>query len=537
MNRLLSLAFATLLSEDLACIAAGALVASGDVRTLDAIAACAVGIYAGDLGLWLAGRVLGARVLAWPRVSTRLPAGGPARFEAWFDQHARVAILGSRFAPGTRLPLYLAAGACRTSFFRFAIWSAVAAAAWTPVLVGVTAIAGEHVSERIAATLAVGRWGSLIAVLFGLVFWSVGRRVVNASASLRARQRLAAAIARVWRWEFWPMCIFYAPVCVWIAWLALRHGGYRTLTAANPGMPDGGVVGESKFEILSRLPAGVTIPAALIDAGAPQIRMAAVEACVRDRGWTFPLIMKPNVGQRGTGVRLVPSIPAAADYLASMPARVVVQPYHPGPFEAGVFYYRRPGEARGRILAITDKHFPEVTGDGQSSIEDLVWSHPRYRMQAGTFLARLGDRRDDIPASGARVPLGIAGNHAQGTMFTDGLWMKTAALEERIDAIARRYPGFFIGRYDIRYADRAAFMAGRDLAIVELNGATAECTNVYDPQGSLAAAYRLLFLQWRLVFEIGAENRRLGARATTRRRLFELLRQHLTATTPFAVSD
>jgi len=115
--------------------------------------------------------------------------------------------------------------------------------------------------------------------------------------------------------------------------------------------------------------------------------------------------------------------------------------------------------------------------------------------------------------------------------------MITSALEARIDAIARQYPGFFIGRFDIRYAERVAFMAGRDLAIVELNGATAECTNVYDPQASLWSAYRQLFLQWRLVFEIGAANRRLGAPAATSRRLYGLLRDHFTMTTPFAVSD
>ncbi|HYT66861.1 MAG TPA: VTT domain-containing protein, partial [Vicinamibacterales bacterium] len=340
MNLLLSLALGTFMSEDLACLAAGALVSRGDLRAVDATAACAAGIYIGDLGLWLTGRLLGARALAWPRVSALLPESGPARFAAWFDQHARGAIIGSRFTPGTRLPLYVAAGACGTSFVRFAIWSAVAVAAWTPILVGTTAVAGEHLASRVAAALAAGRFVTLLTVVLLLVFWRGGRRVVAFSSSMRGRQRLAAAVARVWRWEFWPMWIFYAPVGLWTTWLALRHGGYRTLTAANPGMPDGGVVGESKFEILSRLPADAVIPAFLIEPGYEAERMAAFESCLRDRGWTFPIVMKPDVGQRGTGVRLVQSASAAAEYLAGMPDRVLVQPYHPGPYEAGVFYYR-----------------------------------------------------------------------------------------------------------------------------------------------------------------------------------------------------
>ena len=227
----------------------------------------------------------------------------------------------------------------------------------------------------------------------------------------------------------------------------------------------------------------------------------------------------------------------AVEYLRRMPGAVLAQPYHPGPFEAGIFYYRLPEWTTGRILAITDKHFPVVTGDGRSSIEDLIWAHGRYRMQAETFLARLGPRRHDVPARGVCVRLGIAGNHAQGAMFTDGFWMCTPALAARVDAIARQHPGFFIGRFDVRYGNREEFMAGRDLAIVELNGATAECTNIYDPASSLFAAYRTLFLQWRLVFTIGAANRRSGRPASSTERLLALVRAHLRSSTPFPVSD
>jgi hypothetical protein len=256
-----------------------------------------------------------------------------------------------------------------------------------------------------------------------------------------------------------------------------------------------------------------------------------------EHDWAFPVILKPDVGQRGSGVRLVRDVVEADSYLRAVEGPVVVQPYHPGPFEAGVFYYRFPDSRRGRILCITDKTFPAVIGDGRSAIEDLVWAHPRYRMQAATFMARLGRRRHDVPPAGVTVSLGIAGNHAQGAMFTDGSALITPALEARIDAIARSHHGFYVGRFDVRYRDRDAFMAGEDLAIVELNGATAECTNIYDPNGSLVDAYRQLFRQWRLVFEIGAGNRRRGCRASSPKRLRALLRAHLTTRPPLPVSD
>ena len=113
----------------------------------------------------------------------------------------------------------------------------------------------------------------------------------------------------------------------------------------------------------------------------------------------------------------------------------------------------------------------------------------------------------------------------------------TPALERRIDDIAQRMPGFFIGRFDVRYSSVERFKAGEDLAIVELNGATAESTNIYDPDGSLFHAYRTLFRQWSLVFAIGAANRRLGAEATPARRLIRLAVAHLISSPALTLSD
>jgi hypothetical protein len=50
------------------------------------------------------------------------------------------------------------------------------------------------------------------------------------------------------------------------------------------------------------------------------------------------------------------------------------------------------------------------------------------------------------------------------------------------------------------------------MKIVELNGVTSEATHIYDPKFSLFDAYRVLFQQWRIAFEIGDLNRARGIR-------------------------
>jgi hypothetical protein len=334
-------------------------------------------------------------------------------------------------------------------------------------------------------------------------------------------------------WEFWPAWLFYAPVGAAVAALAARYG-LRALTAANPGLPDGGLVGESKAEILSLLPAAWTIPFELVRAGTAA---ADVEARICAREWSYPLVAKPDVGQRGSGVRRVHNSDELHRYLARYRGDVLLQPWHAGPYEAGIFYVRRPGEARGRIFSLTDKRFPFVLGDGASTVAQLIATHPRYRRQAGVFLRRLGSAAARVLADGERLALGVVGNHAQGTMFVDGAALITAALEARIDAIARAVPGFFVGRFDVRYTDVEQFKAGTDLAIVELNGVSAESTNIYDPSRTLLAAYRTLFVQWRTVFEIGLMNLRRGHRGVAPRRLLALTWAHVSDTRSFPVSS
>jgi membrane protein DedA with SNARE-associated domain len=277
ISQLVALAIGTLVSEDLTCIGAGLLIAHGVLGTLPAIAACVSGIYAGDLALWVAGRSLGSRVLEWRRIRDVLPPEGIEQFRAWFNAHAAASILGSRFAPGTRLPLYVAAGAVRTSFREFAVWSLLAVSIWTPMLVGISALLGEAVASRIAMWVAVGRSLVVGLALIGLAGW----RLTFLMSTKRGRQKAIASVSKTWRWEFWPMWLFYAPVALWTVWLALRYRGFGTVAAANPGMPDGGIVGESKFEILSRLPVNTTVPSAIVEPDRADLRLERLDRLLR----------------------------------------------------------------------------------------------------------------------------------------------------------------------------------------------------------------------------------------------------------------
>lgn len=156
MLTFVSLMAATLVSEDLTCITAGLLVQRGQMDAAAAIAACAIGIVAGDIGLWGLGRLFGRAALEWSWIARRVDPAHCDQLRSWLDRRAGWAIVASRFLPGTRLPLYVVAGFVRLSGAVFAFWALVGSLLWTPAVVLLTARLGDAFVVRIAPLVGAG---------------------------------------------------------------------------------------------------------------------------------------------------------------------------------------------------------------------------------------------------------------------------------------------------------------------------------------------------------------------------------------------
>jgi membrane protein DedA with SNARE-associated domain len=125
------LAASTLVSEDAATLTAGALVAANTMPATAAIGWVAFGIWLGDLGLFAIGRLARRRPAIARWVDRRWSIERLSAMEERFNRSAPFAILGSRFLPGTRMLLYVAAGLLRVNAATFAVSAAVASMGWT----------------------------------------------------------------------------------------------------------------------------------------------------------------------------------------------------------------------------------------------------------------------------------------------------------------------------------------------------------------------------------------------------------------------
>jgi hypothetical protein len=295
-------------------------------------------------------------------------------------------------------------------------------------------------------------------------------------------------------------------------------------TVANPSFPGGGFYGESKAEILAlavrHVPEWVAPFVKLTRAdGAPaDLPAARARECdaamstLAAHGLSLPVVAKPDLGCRGAGVQLIRGPEDLGRYLAGFPrgASLLLQKLVPFEGEAGIFYCRRPGEDAGRIVSITLKYFPYVYGDGRRTLRQLILDEPRAGRLSHLYLRRHGARLDEVPAPGEAIRLAFAGSHSRGAIFRNGTHLVTREMEARFDAIAKRLPEFHFGRFDVRFENFADVQLGRGFTIVEINGAGAESTHIWDRRTGLLEAWRDLMRQYRWLFEIGHANRARG---------------------------
>ena len=351
-------------------------------------------------------------------------------------------------------------------------------------------------------------------------------RLAASVADYRSRRAWVGRWRRLTRWEFWPMWFVYPPVVAYIVWLAVKHRSLTVFTACNPGIIGGGFVGESKSDILRRIAAvdeHVVPPFTVVpyDATSP---LAGRFADAHIAQYGYPVVIKPDQGQRGEGVTIARTRDAVIRAIDTRTTDLILQRYVDG-CEFGVFYYRHPDHASGHIFAITEKRLQTVEGDGRRTVERLILDHPRAVAVATHYMKANAERLEWIPPAGERVQLSELGVHSRGAIFLDGARLKTEALTAALDRFARNIDGFYFGRFDVRSESAETFASGR-FHVIELNGVTSEATSIYDPRNSLWTAYRVLFAQWRIAFEIGAANLRRGATATSLTALAGLVRAY-----------
>jgi hypothetical protein len=309
-------------------------------------------------------------------------------------------------------------------------------------------------------------------------------------------------------WEFWPWQIVYFPVILYYIWLAIKARSLFFFYSTNPGIESGGLLAESKNDILKLIPHGLKPKTLYFRAitGYDEVISALEKTKMH-----FPVICKPDYGERGWKVEKINDTHELQKYVGQIRIDFLIQEFIDKAIELGIFYIRMPNEEHGKITSIVQKELLCILGDGESTIREIMKRSPRNML----YLSQVHDRHPDllnlVPDKGQKIELVPIGNHSRGTTFFNGNHLITEKLERTFDALSSKINGFYYGRFDIRCDNIHDLYEGKGFKILELNGAKSEPAHIYHPGFPILEAYKILIHHWNLIYQIAKINRENGS--------------------------
>lgn len=311
---------------------------------------------------------------------------------------------------------------------------------------------------------------------------------------------------RLKSWEYWPFWVVQLPLVLYWLWLSLRARSLLFFSGSNPSIVLGGMLGESKFSILKRVPDHLIPKTIFIEM---PITLNDVMKAIDKNNLQFPLVFKPDIGERGFMVKRIYSIEDAEFYLRDVKVNFLVQELIDLPIESGVFYTRFPDEPDGKVTSLVFKEMLSVAGDGESTVQQLIFKKERAKLQWETLKATHRPILTNVIPAGQTLELNPIGNHCLGTKFLDGNQQITDELSRTFDSISKQIDGFYFGRIDLKCASLEDLTTG-NVKIMEVNGCGAEPSHIYQPGFSLWKAYEVLFMHWKNIFIISNQTKKRG---------------------------
>ncbi len=513
-----------------------------------------LGIVTGDLLIYGLGHM--AQKNKWLR--SRIIGPKVERVQRWLETHLVRVLVLCRITPGLLFPTFVACGWFRIPLPRFATVSILAGAIYSSIVLTLVILFGDLVLDN----LGYWAWGALALIIVGFAvrnsfksrwskttekamgdlppsFFSIFKKYMPALKNkFHGMPSLDDLKKRVSVAEHIPNSILYIPVGLYYLFLGVRYRSLTLPSASNPNIETGGFMGESKGSVMDQVgreqQSWIAEFVTMHRNGAPSdVDLQNALSLMKRKNLEFPVVAKPDIGWNGYGVRLIEDENNLKQYISVFPhnEKIILQRPVTHDGEAGIFYVRIPGETTGKIFSITLRYFPFVTGDGKSTLRELISNDDRTKLRAGFYLGdkpeHVGFANEDldhIPKDGELVRLSFIGSLRVGGLYRNASHLITPELSGRFDEIARSMPEFYFGRFDIRFESVDSLMKGEGFSIIEINGAGAEAIQAWDPNVPLFKLYREFFKSYKLLFRIGNLNRARGYKPMTLRAFLRAVR-------------
>lgn len=270
--------------------------------------------------------------------------------------------------------------------------------------------------------------------------------------------------------------ISYIPqVLIWL-FFSIRARSFTFFSAVNPEINLGGLFNYSKWGILKYLPEEYLPKTILVNL--PEENTVVSKEI--DKIINYPIVIKPDLGERGRGVAIIKNQIALKNSLELLPpGKYLIQEYIDYENEIGVMYVKLPGTKKGTITSLAFKTM-------------------------GT---------DKI------------GNMTHGAKIFNACSLISEDLTNRIEFLSSFIPKFYFGRFDIKVKNIISSADNWELKIIEINGANSQPLHMYDPNIKFPQEIKITFKNWLMLFRISRINHSNGFQYTS---IIEVLKEFLT---------
>lgn len=133
--------------EDIMLLAAGVLVHRGEASYVEALIACAIGVFIGDTTIFLIARKLGPAALGRRPLRWLITPERHAKIEEMFARYGNVIVFMARHMAGLRAPTFAMAGMHKMPITRFWLWDGLGLCVSAPIVIGIGYFMADKLDE------------------------------------------------------------------------------------------------------------------------------------------------------------------------------------------------------------------------------------------------------------------------------------------------------------------------------------------------------------------------------------------------------
>ncbi len=312
-------------------------------------------------------------------------------------------------------------------------------------------------------------------------------------------------LVRLSNYEYWPMWAFYLPLFFYFVYRGIINRNFFFFTNVNTGFdPMGGLFFDSKSTTDKFIPQQFRPGSILVRKG----EIADIDS----QRFKYPLIIKPDQGERGKRLCKIDDKSRLNDILILYDEDILIQEFNSFPLEFSVFVVYDPDLCKHKILSLTEKKFFKVSGDGYSNFSILIKSSHRGIYAYKNLLELSGIKEEYIPAKGEEILVHQIGNHNKGTEFIDAGLKISPAMQERFAMFLKDCRVFEYGRFDVKTKSLKDLETFEKICFIEFNGLAAEPTVVYDSRTGYFKALKTFVNHWKSMEKISKYNKLKGVK-------------------------